>query len=76
MRNMATLQDADTGSIMRAGADVLHNKEAMRRVLGYLPPGIWRVPSMSAEELLDHFSTLKDIAGRRERQEIVGALLH
>ena len=37
MRTIATLQDADTGSIMLDDIDVLRDKEAVRRVLGYLP---------------------------------------
>ena len=76
MRTIATLQDADTGSITLDGIDVLHDKEAVRRVLGYLPQEFGVYPSVSAEELLDHFATLKGIANGRERKEMVGALLH
>jgi ABC-type multidrug transport system ATPase subunit len=76
MRTIATLQDADTGSIVLDGIDVLHDKEAVRRVLGYLPQEFGVYPSVSAEELLDHFATLKGIANGRERKEMVAALLH
>ena len=76
MRTIATLQDADTGSIVLDGIDVLHDKEAVRRVLGYLPQEFGVYPSVSAEDLLDHFATLKGIASRKERQEMVAALLH
>lgn len=75
MRTIATLQDADTGSIQLDDIDVLRNKEAVRRVLGYLPQEFGVYPSVSAEELLDHFATLKGIASARERKEMVGALL-
>lgn len=76
MRTIATLQDADTGAIQLDDIDVLRNKEAVRRVLGYLPQEFGVYPSVSAEELLDHFATLKGIASARERREMVAALLH
>ena len=76
MRTIATLQDADTGSIQLDDLDVLNNTEAVRRVLGYLPQEFGVYPSVSAEELLDHFATLKGIANGRERNEMVAALLH
>ncbi|HEX8655898.1 MAG TPA: ABC transporter ATP-binding protein [Hymenobacter sp.] len=76
MRTIATLQDADTGSITLDDLDVLREKEAVRRVLGYLPQEFGVYPSVSAEELLDHFATLKGIANGRERKEMVAALLH
>ena len=37
MRTIATLQEADEGSIFLDDLDVLKNKEAVRRILGYLP---------------------------------------
>jgi ABC-2 type transport system ATP-binding protein len=76
MRTIATLQDADTGSIQLFDLDVLREKEAVRRVLGYLPQEFGVYPRVSAEELLDHFATLKGIANGRERKETVDALLH
>jgi len=76
MRTIATLQDADTGSIHLDDLDVLRDKEAVRRVLGYLPQEFGVYPKVSAEELLDHFATLKGIANARERKETVAALLH
>ena len=76
MRTLATLQDADTGTIQLDDIDVLRDKEAVRRVLGYLPQEFGVYPSVSAEELLDHFATLKGMANGRERKEMVAALLH
>jgi ABC-type multidrug transport system ATPase subunit len=37
MRTIATLQDPDRGTIQLDGLDVLANKPAARRLLGYLP---------------------------------------
>lgn len=75
MRTIATLQDADTGSIMLDSIDVLKDKEAVRRVLGYLPQEFGVYPKVSAEELLTHIATLKGIANPKERKDMVAALL-
>jgi ABC-2 type transport system ATP-binding protein len=75
MRTIATLQDADSGSIMLDDLDVLRDKDAVRRVLGYLPQEFGVYPRVTAEELLDHLAVLKGIANNKERKEIVEALL-
>ena len=54
MRTLATLQDADSGSVMLGDIDVLNNKEAVRKVLGYLPQEFGVYPRTSAVDLLDH----------------------
>jgi ABC-2 type transport system ATP-binding protein len=82
MRILATLQDPDGGSV-RLGdpaddsgtIDVLNEKDRVRRTLGYLPQEFGVYPKVSAEALLDHFALLKGIAGKRERKEVVDALL-
>lgn len=75
MRTIATLQEADTGSIMLGNLDVLRQKEEMRKVLGYLPQEFGVYPKVSAEEMLDHFAVLKGISNPKERKEVVAALL-
>lgn len=75
MRTIATLQDADTGSIQLDDIDVLKDKEAVRRVLGYLPQEFGVYPKVSAEELLTHIATLKGVANGKERKDMVAALL-
>ncbi len=62
MRTIATLQEADSGSITLGELDVLRDKDAVRRVLGYLPQEFGVYPKISAEELLDHFAVLKGIS--------------
>jgi ABC-type multidrug transport system ATPase subunit len=37
MRTLATLQEADSGSTLLGDIDMLKDKDAVRRVLGYLP---------------------------------------
>ena len=75
MRTLATLQEADAGSATLDGLDVLRQKDAVRKVLGYLPQEFGVYPRISAETLLDHLARLKGIADRRERREVVAALL-
>jgi ABC-2 type transport system ATP-binding protein len=75
MRTIATLQEADSGSITLGDIDVLRQKDDVRRVLGYLPQEFGVYPRVSAEALLDHFAILKGIHHRAERKELVAALL-
>jgi len=75
MRTIATLQEADSGSITLGDLDVLREKDAVRRILGYLPQEFGVYPRISAEAMLDHFAVLKGISKSRERKEIVAALL-
>jgi ABC-type multidrug transport system ATPase subunit len=75
MRTIATLQEADAGSISFAGIDVLRQKDDVRKILGYLPQEFGVYPRISAETLLEHFAVLKGIYKAKERKEIVGALL-
>ncbi|HEX2223117.1 MAG TPA: ABC transporter ATP-binding protein [Thermoanaerobaculia bacterium] len=76
MRTIATLQEADSGSITLDGIDVLRQKDEVRKVLGYLPQEFGVYPRVSAEVLLDHFALLKGITRPKERREVVDALLH
>src|SRR5947209_18704757 len=75
MRTIATLQDPDRGSIRFRDIDVLREKDAMRRVLGYLPQEFGFYPTLSAEETLEHFACLKGVTDARERKEPVQGLL-
>ena len=76
MRILATLQDADAGSARLGDVDVLHQKEEVRRTLGYLPQSFGFHPKARAERLLDHFAVLKGIGERGERRTVVESLLH
>ena len=75
MRTIATLQEPDSGSIRLGELDVLTQKEAVRRVLGYLPQEFGLYPSISAELLLDYFASLKGIRDAPERRLAVESLL-
>lgn len=75
MRTIATLQDPDSGSIRLGELDVLADKQATRRVLGYLPQEFGIYPKVSAEAMLEHFAILKGVTRRGERRDLVEALL-
>ena len=75
MRTIATLQEADQGSIFLDDLDVLKNKTEVRQLLGYLPQEFGVYPKISAERMLDHIAQLKGINNAGERKELVGSLL-
>jgi ABC-2 type transport system ATP-binding protein len=75
MRTIATLQQADTGSIFLDGIDVLKNKTEIRQLLGYLPQEFGVYPKVSAERMLDHIAKLKGVKNDSERKALVGNLL-
>jgi ABC-type multidrug transport system ATPase subunit len=75
MRTIATLQEADTGTIHMDSLDVLREKEEVRKILGYLPQEFGIYPRFSAEAMLGHFAVLKGITGSRVRKETVKHLL-
>ena len=75
MRTIATLQESDSGSITLGDLDVLRDKEAVRRILGYLPQEFGVYPRVSAEAMLDHFAVLKGIADAGQRKQTVQDLL-
>ncbi len=76
MRTIATLQDADSGTIHFHGRDISTDKEGLRRQLGYLPQDFGVYPKVSAERLLNHFAVLKGLTAKGERKEAVEGLLH
>ncbi len=75
MRTLATLQDADAGTARLDDVDVLRDKDATRRLLGYLPQEFGVYPKVAALDMLDHLAALKGITNAKERREIVEGLL-
>ncbi len=80
MRTLATLQEAGSGTATLQGADgasidILRDKDAVRRQLGYLPQDFGVYPKVSAEDLLEHFAVLKGLTARKQRREVVDGLL-
>ncbi len=75
MRIIATLLDADSGSVFLGDLDILKEKQKTRRILGYLPQEFGVYPKVSAQDMLDHIAMLKGVSSRKERKELVDALL-
>jgi len=75
MRTIATLQEADEGTIFLDDLNVLTQKKQTRQLLGYLPQEFGVYPRISAEQMLDHIARLKGIGNASERKELVDALL-
>jgi ABC-2 type transport system ATP-binding protein len=76
MRTVATLQDPDSGEVWLDDLNVLKDKNAVRKILGYLPQEFGVYPKMSALDMLQHLAVMKGILSRGERKEMVEALLH
>ncbi len=75
MRTIATLQDADSGSIMLDDINALENPQAIRERLGYLPQDFGLYPRISAEVMLDHIAQMKGVGSRSDRKHLVASLL-
>lgn len=75
MRTIATLQEADRGTVTLGEINVLNQKQEVRKLLGYLPQQFGLYPKISAEVLLNHLATLKGITNKNQRKELVKALL-
>ena len=76
MRTIATLQEPDNGSIYMNGLNVLKEKDEVRKILGYLPQEFGVYPKVTAEAMLNHLAVLKGITNKKERKEVVKALLY
>jgi ABC-type multidrug transport system ATPase subunit len=75
MRTIATLQEADSGTVFLDDLDVLKNKTDVRQLLGYLPQEFGVYPRISAERMLDHIAQLKGVGNAGERKDLVIGLL-
>ena len=76
MRTIATLQTPTSGTISFNDINILEDKNALRKVLGYLPQEFGVYPNMSAESLLDYFAQLKGITNKIERKTIITEVLN
>jgi len=75
MRTIATLQQADQGTIHFNEINVLEDPIALRKVLGYLPQEFGVYPNVSAFQLLHYFAGLKGITSKKDRNKIVDYVL-
>jgi ABC-2 type transport system ATP-binding protein len=75
MRTLATLQDADSGTVTLGDIDVLNDKDSVRKALGYLPQEFGVYPRTSAVDLLDNLAVLKGFENKSERKQMIEQLL-
>ena len=75
MRTIATLQQADNGTIQFNDINVFEDPLALRKVLGYLPQEFGVYPNVQAHKLLDYFAGLKGITSKTDRKKIVEYVL-
>jgi ABC-type multidrug transport system ATPase subunit len=76
MRTLATLQQADSGSVLLDDLDVLNDKAEVRKILGYLPQEFGVYPKVTSYTMLDHIASLKGISNAGERKALVESLLN
>jgi ABC-type multidrug transport system ATPase subunit len=75
MRTIATLQEADSGSIYLDDLNVLEEKHEVRKILGFLPQEFDVYPKSTCYELLNHIAVLKGMKDSKIRREAVLSLL-
>jgi ABC-2 type transport system ATP-binding protein len=76
MKILATLLEPDEGTAQLDGLNLLEQKDETRKILGYLPQEFGVYPKMPAIDLLEHLAVMKGIISRKERKDVVEALLH
>ena len=75
MKILATLLEPDSGSAHLGDLDLIADKSAARRLLGYLPQEFGFYPTFTARQMLDYLATLKGVTNKAERSRLVAALL-
>jgi ABC-2 type transport system ATP-binding protein len=76
MRTIATLQEADSGTITFDGENVSEDPRLLRGKLGYLPQTFGVYPRIPAIELLDYLAILKGVEDRNMRNAQIESLLN
>ncbi len=76
MRTLATLQQADSGSVTLGELDILKDKAKVREILGYLPQEFGVYPKISSYNMLNHIASLKGVSNKSERKDLVESLLN
>lgn len=76
MRTIATLQNADTGTVVFDGINVFDAPDELRKILGYLPQDFGVYPKVSAEMMLNHIAKIKGIQSKGDRASYVSDLLN
>ena len=75
MKIVATLLEPDSGTIEMNGVDLIARKDHTRRMLGYLPQDFGLYPTLTAWQMLDYLAKLKGVNNKKERHNLIDALL-
>ena len=75
MKIVATLLEPDSGTIEMNGVDLITRKDHTRRMLGYLPQDFGLYPTLTAWQMLDYLAKLKGVTNKKERHNLIDALL-
>ena len=75
IRILATQMLPTSGSVTVEGYDLVTDREAVRRRLGYLPQHFGAYPQLTAAEFLDYRARLAGIHGRKDRRDRVARAL-
>jgi ABC-type multidrug transport system ATPase subunit len=75
MRTLATLQEADSGEAHLGNINILEQKNEVKKLLGYLPQEFGFYPKDTAYDILEHFALLKGYRDKKNRKNVVEALL-
>ena len=75
MKIVATLLEPDSGTVEMNGVDLVTRKDKARQMLGYLPQEFGLYPTLTAEQTIDYFAKLKGVWNKKERADLVDALL-
>ena len=74
MRIIATVTRPTAGHLSWDGADLAHDPDALRRVLGYLPQDFGVYPNLTALEFLEYLAAAKGLDARAARGRIAALL--
>jgi ABC-type multidrug transport system ATPase subunit len=75
MKIAATLLEPDSGEVEIDSVDLIADKDAARRMLGYLPQEFGLYPTLTAEQTLNYLAKLKGVMDDKERKALIEALL-
>lgn len=75
MKILATLLEPDSGNAAMNGVDLIVNKHEARKMLGYLPQEFGLYPTLTAEQMLNYFAKLKGVSDKKQRRDLIEALL-
>ena len=76
MRILATVQRPSEHAEIRFGdTDILGEPMRLKQMLGYLPQDFGVYPHITVSAMMDHLATLKGVAAKGERREMVDQLL-